>query len=219
MNGRLIDQLPRVMAEDDVLQRFLGIFEELSAQTEARIDHLDSYFSVDTAPIEFVRWVGGWLGMAVDSSLPEDRQRALVRTAGRLIGSRGTARALGDLLSALTSSVVQVRDRGGVFAAGQAPSSSRRVSIRVQRLGNLDRAALLHFIAQEVPADAVVDVTVDPSLVPPVPSPTVRGPGHASGRLPGQRPGGDGDHTEQVVVEEPTEDSTEEIYIDPAPGS
>lgn len=187
MNGRLIEQLPRVLAEDDLLRRLLALFEEMAADTEQRIHHLDGYVSVDTAPIEFVRWVGGWLGMAVDSSLPEDRQRALVRTAGRLLGSRGTPRALGDLLAALTSSVVQVRDSGGVFTAGQAPQSSRRVSIRVQRLGNLDRAALLSFIAGEVPADAVVDVTIDPSLVPPVPnSPApAPGPGRAARTPPG----------------------------------
>lgn len=207
MNGRLIEQLPRVMAEDEVLGRFLGIFEELSAVTETRIDHLDSYFSVDTAPIEFVRWVGGWLGMTVDSSLPEDRQRALVRTAGRLIGSRGTPRALGDLLSALTSSVVQVRDRGGVFEAGQAPSTSRRVSIRVQRLGNLDREALMHFIAQEVPADAIVDVTVDPSLVPPVPIPSAPKPGRQARSGP------------PAVPPAASEARTEEIRIDPPSGS
>lgn len=217
MNGRLIEQLPRVMAEDEVLQRFLGIFEELSADTETRIDHLDSYFSVDTAPIEFLRWVAGWLGMAVDSSLPEDRQRALVRTAGRLIGSRGTPRALGDLLSALTSSVVQVRDRGGVFEAGQAPSSSRRVSIRVQRLGNLDREALMHFIAQEVPADALIDVTVDPSLVPPVPAAPGPPPDRRSrSRPPTVPPAASDERTEGIRVEDPP---TEEIRIDPPSGS
>ncbi|MDQ3735392.1 MAG: phage tail protein [Actinomycetota bacterium] len=225
MNGRLIEQLPRVMAEDDVLRRFLGIFEELSAETETRIDHLDGYFSVDTAPIEFVRWVGGWLGMAVDSSLPEDRQRALVRTAGRLIGSRGTPRALGDLLSALTSSVVQVRDRGGVFEAGQAPASSRRVSIRVQRLGHLDHDALMHFIAQEVPADAIVDVTIDPSMVPPVPTPptppTPR-PGRPSPARGTRDP--DREQTAEIRAEAPTEviqvvEPTREIRVDPQAGS
>lgn len=185
MKAGLADQLPRVMAEDPVLRRFLGIFEELATGTEQRIDQLDAYLSVDTAPIEFVRWLGSWLGVAVDSSLPEDRQRALVRTAGRLVGSRGTPRALGDLLAALTSSVVQVHDGGGVFVAGQAPPTDRRVTIRLQRLGRLDRAALLAFIAQEVPADAVIDVAVDPSLVPPVPSSgsgPVPGPGSGRSR-------------------------------------
>lgn len=45
------------------------------------------------------------------------------------------------------------------------------MSVRVQRLGNLDRESLLHVIAQEVPADAIVDLTIDASMVPPVPAP------------------------------------------------
>lgn len=220
MNGRLLDQLPRVMAEDEFLARFLGIFEELSAGTEDRIDHLDCYFGVDTAPIEFIRWIGSWLGMAVDSSLPEDRQRALVRTAGRLLGSRGTSRALADLLAALTSSVVQVHDRGGVFASGQAPRSSRRVSVRVQRLGNLDREALLHVIAQEVPADAIVDLTIDASMVPPVPAPAAprarsRGRGSNRSAEPDTEviDAGSGDGGDEPAGGEPTQI----IRIDPPP--
>lgn len=157
---RLVDQLPRTMAEDQFLRRFLHVFEDVSDTVAERIDVLDCYLDVGLAPIEFVRWMGAWLGVAVDPTLPEPRQRELVRAAGQLHGRRGTRAWLERMLGALTGALVEVTDSGGVFEAGRAPAARPQVTIEMEHDGGLGEQRLLAFVHGEVPADATVTLEI-----------------------------------------------------------
>lgn len=165
MTGRLTEQLPRVLAQDPFLQGFLGIFEEISGSVQNRLDHLDIYLSLDSAPLSFVRWIGGWVGVQIDQSLPEDRQRNLARAAGRSLGWRGTRRGLQELLAALTAGTVRIEDDGGVSGQQGASPGSRRIRVRLSQTGGVEQRALLAFIAAEVPADALIELAVDDRMV------------------------------------------------------
>lgn len=165
--GWLVDQLPRALADDPFLQRFMVIFEQVAMTVHHRIDGVEHHLDPGLAAPQFVRWVGGWLGLAVDESVPEERQRRLVGTAGPLLAWRGTRKGLEGLLEALTDAPVQVSDPGGVYSAGRAEPANRHVTVRLADTGGIDEARLLELIHGELPADATVQLLIDGSTADP----------------------------------------------------
>lgn len=164
-HGWLVAQLPQVLAEDAFLQRFVGIFEQIATTVHGRIDGIEHHLDPDLAPPEFLRWLGGWLGLAVDASLPLERQRRLVRTAGPLLAWRGTRYALQGLLGALTDSPVDIHDGGGVFPAGRSEPADRRVTVRLEHTGAVDEHQLLEFLHRELPVDVTVELLIQERTV------------------------------------------------------
>jgi phage tail-like protein len=158
--GWLADQLPAALGDDAFVRRFLGTFEEIAGSLRDRVDGLDQMLDAGTAPPEFVRWMGGWLGLAVQPGLSEDRQRALVRAAGPLWSWRGTRKGLRGMLEAYTGSAVDVQDSGGVFRAGAAPAGPKHVRVRLERSGELSGAELTVLVRQELPPDADFDLDI-----------------------------------------------------------
>jgi phage tail-like protein len=164
VSGWLVEQLPRCMAEDPFLPRLVGIFEELADSVRVRIDGLEQSLDVSVAPPELVRWMGGWLGLVVEPSLPVQRQRRLVQEAGRMLGWRGTRFALERLVGALTDAAVRVSDSGGVHRLGEAPEGggSATVLVEVESTGGVDERQLLAFVTAELPVGARLELRVGP---------------------------------------------------------
>lgn len=158
---RLADQLPRVLARDHFVRGYVGLCGEIWSTVVERLDDLEWFLDVGTAPMPFVRWLDGWLGVTVDPHLPEERQRALVRTAGQTLPWRGTRRRLEALLAALTGGDVDIADDGGVATGDDPPRSSQHVTVRLSTAGGLSEAHLLEIVRSEVPANAIVDLSID----------------------------------------------------------
>jgi phage tail-like protein len=158
--GWLAEQLPRPLAEDHFTRQFLRIFEDVAGDVRRRVDGFRDYLDVRLAPAEFVRWMGGWLGLAVDPALPEEHQRSLVMAAGPLFPWRGTRRGLQGLLEALTRAPVQIEEGGGVFLEGEAPANSGRIVIKLTATGGLNEQHLLDLARLEIPANASVELRV-----------------------------------------------------------
>jgi phage tail-like protein len=156
--GWLAEQLPRVMAEDHFTRQFLRIFEDIAGGVRNRVTGFEHDLDVGVAPPEFVRWMGGWLGLALDPSMPEEHQRGVVRAAGALFPFRGTRRGLQGMLEALTQSSVEITDNGGVFRGGQAPTGTKSVMVKVADAGALSEQNLFDLVKLEVPADATFDL-------------------------------------------------------------
>lgn len=151
MTGWLAAQLPRVLAQDRFTRRFVSIFEETVDEVRGQIDALEYYVDVDTAPPEFVRWLGSWLEVTVDGALPEERQRAIVREAGRLFARRGTVLGLSGVLEAVTGAEVRVVDGGGTWPQGAAPPNPGRLLVRLTETGGVPEDQLYRLVAAEVP--------------------------------------------------------------------
>ena len=158
--GWLADQLPRPFSEDHFTRRLMGLFEEIGGSIREEVLGFEHDLDVGLAPPEFVRWLGGWMGLALDPSMPEEQQRGLVRAAGALFPLRGTRRGLQGLLEAFTGSAVEVGDGGGVFVHGQEQASAKHVSVRVKDPGGLTEQHLFDLVRLEVPADASFDVRI-----------------------------------------------------------
>ena len=158
--GWLLEQLPRPMSEDEFTFGFVSIFEDIAGSVRSRVTGFDSYLDPGLAPLDFVRWLGGWLSLPLSSPLSEDRLRALVSAGGPLFTWRGTKRALTGLLEAVTDGEVAITDAGGVFREGRAPANDGRISITLSTTGTLGEDDIRALIALDVPANASVELNI-----------------------------------------------------------
>jgi phage tail-like protein len=170
MTGWLVDQLPRALSQDPFTQRFVTIFQEIGDSVRSQVDALEYYVDVDDAPPEFVRWLGSWLNVTVDASQASDRQRAIVREAGRTFAQRGTVSGLRSLLEAITGAEVSVVDGGGIWPAGQAPYNPGRMLVRLTTAGGIPEGQLYQLVEAEVPIGISFEIRIDDrTLEPPEP--------------------------------------------------
>lgn len=161
VGGWLIDSLPVCFAGDPFLRRFLGIFQELADDLRSAIDGIEHTVDADVAPPDFVRWLGGWLGVeSLDPSLPELRQRELVAGFGPLLPQRGTAAGLAGAVELVTGERPLVRDPGGVVRDSDAAKPSEPVSIWLKSTGRVSEADVVAVIRDWIPASATVALTV-----------------------------------------------------------
>ncbi len=161
----LIEQLPRVMQEDPFIHGFVGITQEIATSVRGEIEKMDWFLDADTAPEEFVQWMGGWLGLVVEpvATDPEERElriRNVVRTAGILFLRRGTRAGLEGMLHAITGEPARVSDSGGVFRTGQAPPNQKHVVVRIRTNGGVDDQSLLRLVREEMPVDVSFDLLI-----------------------------------------------------------
>jgi len=170
-SGWLVEQLPRPLAQDPFTRRFVGIFEEIADGVCSQVDALDYYVDVDTAPPEFVRWLGAWLNVTVDAGQSVDRQRAIVREAGRWYARRGTLAGLIGLLEAITGAPVRVVDGGGTWPAGEAPANPGVILVRLTETGGVPESQIYRIIAGEVPIGVSFELRMDDRTIEPPAAP------------------------------------------------
>jgi phage tail-like protein len=106
--------LPGVYLDDDFVQRWTDGLDEVLAPILVTIDCLDAYFDCGTAPIDFVRWLGGWVDSDLDERWPDTRIREVVGSAGAGYAAGGTARALIGHVRRTCGVEVEVVESGGV---------------------------------------------------------------------------------------------------------
>ncbi|HEV2070044.1 MAG TPA: phage tail protein [Acidimicrobiales bacterium] len=172
MSGEwLVQQLPAHLLDDPFFRRFVGIFGELADGLRDHADGLEYVVDVTVAPDPLVRYVGRWLGVeSIDPSLPVERQRELVRGAGRLLVWRGTRRGLAGFLELVTGAPAEVTEAGGVFRRGESPRAPAPVHVRVEDTGQVTDEHLLVLLRNELPANVEFELRVGPRVVwPPHP--------------------------------------------------
>ncbi len=80
----------------DFTDRFLGLFDRTLRSIESQIDTQARLFDPLSAPadrsrgVDFLTWLGTWIGITVDRQLPEAKRRALLKRAASLYDLRGT---------------------------------------------------------------------------------------------------------------------------------
>lgn len=100
--GRYLQLLPALYAEDELMGRFLMLFESFVAPIEQIIDLLPYYFDPRIAPVDMLPWLASWVGLVLDERLPEKRRRRLLLAAARLFRQRGTRQGLTEYLEICT---------------------------------------------------------------------------------------------------------------------
>ena len=106
--GGYLRYLPEIYSYDELMGRFLMLFESFWSPIETQIDAASYYFDAHLTPDRFLPWLAGWVGLELDESLPFDRQRRLIRAAIRLFRRRGTKEALREYLEIYTGGQAQI---------------------------------------------------------------------------------------------------------------
>jgi phage tail-like protein len=83
---------------DDVLLRFLSLFETFFTGTEESIRNLSVFFDPAVIPAEFLSWLAGWLALDLDENWDEAKKREAIARAFDMYSRRGTARGLREAL-------------------------------------------------------------------------------------------------------------------------
>ena len=71
--------LPAIYQEGDFGMRFVGALETLLDPVVATLDNLPARFDTDLTDRRTLGLIAAWLGVELDESWPEDRQRELVK--------------------------------------------------------------------------------------------------------------------------------------------
>jgi phage tail-like protein len=162
----LVGQLPVGLLDQDFSVRFVSMFQELAGTLMENADNVEHLADVSVAPAEMVRWIGSWIGAdAVDESLPEYLQRAIVASSARTLTWRGTRLGLQHFLEMLSGYPADVIDGGGVWAAGDAPNDPRWVRMMVRSTGWLEEQDFVALIRDEIPAHVRAELWLGPRQI------------------------------------------------------
>lgn len=112
--------LPGVFADDELLQRFVTVFDDALAPVFLTLDLLSCYVDPWLAPRDHLAWLGAWVGVELDPAWDLARCRAAVASAAVTQRRHGTVRGVADAVRAVTGGEVEVRDSGGVAASTTA---------------------------------------------------------------------------------------------------
>jgi phage tail-like protein len=161
------ERLPAVYAEDDFGQQFSNGLDTAFAPMLTVLDCLPSYFDPLLAPMDFVDWLGRWVGAELDGDEIEDVRRAAVAATGMLHRSRGTPRGLATVIRLMFGVDPEITESGGaIWAAGPLgpfpgdPTPWLRVTLRVADPDAIDRERLDAVVAGARPAHIPYTVEV-----------------------------------------------------------
>ena len=168
----LLGQLPMGMMDDGFFVRYVSLFQAVATSLLEGADNIPNVVDVTVAPLPVVRWLGSWIGLnSIDSSLPDDLQRRLVREASQILAWRGTRRGLERFLEVVTGAPAEVTESGAILREGEAPNEAPFVRMRVASVGWLSDEDFVELVADEIPANVTFELFVeDRQLWPVVPA-------------------------------------------------
>ncbi len=100
--GRALKYLPAIYRDDELMGRFLMLFESFWGPIGHQIDGLPYYFDPELAPSEFLPWLASWIDLVLDEQWTEECRRLLLKSAIPLFRRRGTRQGLAEYLRIYT---------------------------------------------------------------------------------------------------------------------
>lgn len=154
MTGLHRGQLAGPLADDDLLSRFVRIFEDIGTPLYDFPSDFPAVFDPRIAPDDIARWLGRWLGLAVDETLPSSRLHRLVSAAGDHYGVRGSAETITALLGAMTGGDVVVDDPGAIVREGQSEPGDLvpPLVVHLDTRGDVPIGTITAYLRSEIPA-------------------------------------------------------------------
>lgn len=117
--GQYLNYLPSLYQQDDLMGRFLLLFESMLSPVDRQIDHLHLYLDPLMTPSRFLPWLASWLGLTLDTCWSEAKWRKLIQSAISLYRKRGTRRGLTEYLEIVGArDIVIVEHRASNFRLG-----------------------------------------------------------------------------------------------------
>jgi len=116
--GSYLRYLPALYERDELMARFLMLFESFWGPIEQRIEHMHLYFDPRMAPAKALPWLASWLGLVLDEHWSEAQRRQLIAAAASLYRKRGTPQGLIEYLSILGEEARIVEHRANNLVLG-----------------------------------------------------------------------------------------------------
>ena len=156
--GRYLKHLPRLYQEqDELMGRFVMLFESFWAPIEGQIDGIPNYLDPQLIPSELLPWLASWVDLTLDERWPEEKRRQLLRSAVALYRRRGTRRGLQEYLEIYTGGKVKITERGA-YSLRLGPQTRLGPGVALGSLNSPHSFTVTVFL----PADAQ-DTAVDPA--------------------------------------------------------
>lgn len=108
--GAYLRHLPELFRKDDLMSRFLMMFESFWKPIEQQIGQISNYFDPDLTTEEMLPWLASWVGAYWDELLPDNRKRKLIRVAASHYQRRGTKTVLEEYLTLYTDGQVEITE-------------------------------------------------------------------------------------------------------------
>lgn len=122
--------LPSLYTRDELMGRFLMLFESFLAPISQQIRQVPYVFDPTVTPADMLPWLASWLDLQLDPEWPESQRRALLKAARRLYQKRGTAAGLCEYLEVYTGGEVQVIEhRADNFVVGQVADLGNSIAL------------------------------------------------------------------------------------------
>jgi phage tail-like protein len=143
--GRLLRHLPALYADqDEMMGRFLMLFESFWEPIGDRIDHISDYFDTRLAPPDLLPWLATWVDLILDEDWPEEKQRQLLGSMVLLYRQRGTRRGLQKYLEIYTGQKPEiVEHRAQNFRLGPAARLGPSLALGKQNVSHTFSVTLL----------------------------------------------------------------------------
>jgi phage tail-like protein len=154
----LAEQLPAVYAEDTFAHDVATGLDVMIGPVLSALDCLDAYFTPVLAPVDFLDWLGSWVGAEVDGEESVEVRREAVADAVTTHRRRGTATGLASAVRMAVGVTPDIVESGGsAWSArplGAFPGTAvpgLRVIVRVPDPGQVNRARLDAAVAAATP--------------------------------------------------------------------
>jgi len=145
--------------EDDFALRFTAALDEVIAPVLLALDNLDAYFDPMLAPPDFLEWLATWVGIDIDETWPEHKQREQVRSAVDLYRWRGTKKGMTDVIRLYCDVEPEIIDNGGTsYSEGPtgplpgSPTPSLLVRVTIPSGRDIDESRLHELVNTAKPA-------------------------------------------------------------------
>jgi phage tail-like protein len=132
--GRYLRYLPALYERDELMARFLMLFESFWGPIEQRIEHMHLYFNPWMAPAEVLPWLASWLGLVLDEHWSEAQRRQLIASAASLYRKRGTPQGLLEYLSILGEEVRIIEHRANNLVLGAEVKLGQSIALGTENV-------------------------------------------------------------------------------------
>jgi phage tail-like protein len=109
--GGYLKYLPAIYQADDMMGRFLMLFESFWSPIEQQIEMMPFYFDPQMTTSDVLPWLASWIGLVLDENWPEERRRLLLLSAASLYRRRGTRQGLQDYLEIYTGVKAKIAEQ------------------------------------------------------------------------------------------------------------
>lgn len=109
--GRYLKYLPALYTEqDDLMGRFLMLFESFWEPITDRIDNIHYYFDPRLTPNDLLPWLATWVDLMLDEQWPDEKRRRLLSAMVPLYRQRGTRHGLQKYLAIYTGQQARITE-------------------------------------------------------------------------------------------------------------